>query len=107
MTSLTDVYEHGVGAVASRRRRYFGLALFGVGAVMVVAGIVLATTGVGEQFGLAVYEARELAGVLAGLGVPAAFLGSFALLPSSRRTQAAAVIGGSLAVFGVVLFREA
>ncbi|WP_136715833.1 DUF7139 domain-containing protein [Halorientalis salina] len=107
MTSLTDVYEHGVGAVASRRRRYLGLALFGVGALMVVTGIVLGTTGVGEQFGLAVFEARELAGVLAGLGVPAAFLGSFTLLPSSRRTQAAALIGGSLSVFGVVLFREA
>ncbi|MFB6179464.1 MAG: hypothetical protein ABEI77_07060 [Halorientalis sp.] len=107
MTSLTDVYEHGVGAVASRRRRYLGLALFGVGACMVVAGIVLATTGLGVQFGLGIYGARELAGVLAGLGVPAAFLGSFSLLPSSRRTQAAALIGGSLSVFGVVLFREA
>jgi hypothetical protein len=107
MTSLTDVYAHGVGTVTTRRRRYFGLGLFALGAGMVVAGIVFATTGVGEQFGLGTFEARELAGILAGLGVPAVFLGSFALLPSSGRTQAGAVIGGSLAVFGVVLFREA
>jgi len=107
MTSLTDVYAHGVGAVASRRQKVAGFSLFTVGAVMVVAGIVVATTGVGEQFGLGKFAARELAGVLAGLGVPAAFLGSFTLMPSSRRTQAAAVIGGSLSVFGVILFREA
>jgi cytochrome c biogenesis protein CcdA len=107
MTSLTDVYEHGVGAVASRRRRVAGLSLFGLGAAMVVTGIVLATTSVGDQFGLGRYGARELAGVLAGLGVPAAFLGSFTLLPADERTRAAALIGGALSVFGVVLFREA
>lgn len=107
MTSLTDVYERGVGDVASRRRVFLGLVMFGAGAVMVVAGIVVATTGVGEQFGLSVFEARELAGVLAGLGVPAAFLGSFTLLPAGRRTRAAAVIGGSLTLLGVTLFRAA
>ncbi|MFB6164187.1 MAG: hypothetical protein ABEJ31_03420 [Haloarculaceae archaeon] len=106
MTSLTDVYDAG-GGVVSRRRRYVGLALFGVGAAAVVAGIVLATTGVGDGFGLSTFGARELAGVLAGLGVPTAFLGSFTVLPAGRRTRAAAAIGGSLALFGVVLFREA
>jgi MFS family permease len=107
MTSLTDVYEREVGGVASRQRLYLGLALFAVGTAMVVGSIVVATTSLAETFGLGVYEARELAGVLAGLGIPGAFLGSFTLLPARRRTRAAAVIGASLAVFGVTLFREA
>jgi cytochrome c biogenesis protein CcdA len=107
MTSLSNVYERDVGEVASRRRVFVGLSLFAVGAVAVVAGIVLATTSVGQRLGLSVLGARELAGVLAGLGVPAAFLGSFTVLPSSGRTQAGAVIGGGLAVFGVSLFAVA
>ena len=107
MANLTDVYDGGVGGVAGRRRRFLGLSLFGLGAVMVVTAIVVATTGLADQFGLTTFGARELAGVLAGLGLPAAFLGSFAVLPASRRARAAAVIGASLSVFGVVLFREA
>ncbi len=107
MPNLTDVYDGGVGGVAGRRRRFFGLSLFGLGAVLVVAAIAIATTGLADQFGLTTFGARELAGVLAGLGLPAAFLGSFAVLPASRRARAAAVIGASLSVFGVVLFREA
>lgn len=107
MTDLTDVYERGVGIVASRRRVYFGLGLFAVGALFVVASIAIATTSIADTFGLGTFEARELAGILAGLGVPAAFLGSFAPLPASRRTRAAALIGGSLTVLGVTLFRAA
>ncbi|MFB6082886.1 MAG: hypothetical protein ABEJ94_01410 [Halorientalis sp.] len=107
MPNLTDVYDGGVGGVAGRRRRFLGLSLFGLGAAMVVAAIVVATTGLADQFGLTTFGARELAGVLAGLGLPAAFLGSFTVLPASRRARAAAVIGASLSVFGVVLFREA
>jgi hypothetical protein len=107
MANLTDVYDGGVGGVAGRRRRFLGLSLFGLGAVMVVTAIVVATTGLADQFGLTTFGARELAGVLAGLGLPAAFLGSFAVLPASQRARAAAVIGASLSVFGVVLFREA
>lgn len=107
MTSLTDVYEREVGEVASRQRVIFGLALFAIGTAMVVAGIAVATTALGDQFGLSTYGARELAGVLAGLGLPVAFLGSFAVLPAGRRTRAAAVIGTSLAVLGVTMFREA
>ncbi|RXK48460.1 DUF7139 domain-containing protein [Halorientalis pallida] len=107
MANLTDVYDGGVGGVVGRRRRFLGLSLFGLGAVMVVAAIVVATTGLADQLGLTTFGARELAGVLAGLGLPAAFLGSFAVLPASRRARAAALIGASLSVFGVVLFREA
>jgi len=104
MTSLTEVYDGGVGTVIGRRRRLLGSCLFVAGAAMVVGAIPLATTDLAGRFGLGVYEARELAGVLAGLGLPAVFVGIFAVLPTSSATRAAAAIGASLAVFGVALF---
>lgn len=107
MTSMTDVYDGGVGTVTTRRRQIFGTALFVGAAAMVVGAIPLATTDVGSALGLGVYDARELAGVLAGLGVPAVFVGIFTVLPASRATRAAAGIGASLAVFGVTVFAYA
>lgn len=104
MTSLHDVYEGEVGIVAGPRRRQMGTAVFAAGAAMVAVAIPLATTGVGDVVGLSVFAARELAGVLAGLGLPATFVGIFAVLPASRVTRAAASIGASLAIFGVGLF---
>jgi hypothetical protein len=104
MTSLTDVYRGRVGAIASRQRVFVGAALFALGAGMTAAGVVLATTGVGSWLGLSTYGSRELAGVLAGLGLPAVFVGVFAVLPTSRVTRAAAAIGASLCVFAVALF---
>jgi hypothetical protein len=105
MTSLSEVYTGGVGTVASRRRRLLGTGLFVVGTAMVVGAIPLATTGLRTELGLGVYEARELAGVLAGLGLPAAFVGIFTVLPAGRATRAAATIGASIAVLGVAVFR--
>jgi hypothetical protein len=107
MTSLTDVYRHRVGAVANRRRIFAGGALFALGAALTAAGVVLATTDVSSWFNLQTYGARELAGVLAGIGLPATFVGIFAILPASRVTRAAAAIGASLCVFGVALFTHA
>lgn len=108
MTSLTDVYEGDVGSVAGRRRRLLGSALYLLGAVAVVGAIPVATAGgVQSLLGLEVFQARELAGVLAGLGLPAVFVGIFAVLPAGSTTRAAAAIGASLSVFGVALFVHA
>jgi hypothetical protein len=107
MPSLTDAYDGAARTVAGRRRRRFGTALFAVGAVMVVGAIPVATTDLARSAGLSVFEARELAGVLAGVGLPAFFVGIFAVLPASRPTRAAASIGASLAGFGVALFVHA
>jgi len=104
MASLTDVYEGHVRTVTTPRRRYAGASGFAVGAAMVVGGILVATTGLGETAGLNVVEARHVAGILAGLGLPLAFLGVFAVLPSGATTRAAAVIGASVSAFGVALF---
>jgi len=107
MTSLTDAYDSGARTVAGRGRRRFGTLLYAVGALMVIGAIPVATTDLGNVLGLSVFEARELAGVLAGVGLPAFFVGIFAVLPASRATRAAASIGASLAVFGVALFVHA
>ncbi|MHB9288370.1 hypothetical protein ACKVMT_15175 [Halobacteriales archaeon Cl-PHB] len=108
MTSLTDVYQGDVGSVAGRRRKLMGTALYLVGALAVVGAIPVATAGgVQSLLGLEVFQARELAGVLAGLGLPAVFVGIFAVLPAGSTTRAAAAIGASLAIFGVALFVHA
>ena len=104
MASLTDVYEGHVRTVTTPRRRYAGASGFAAGTVMVVVGILVATTGLSEAAGLSVVAARRVAGVLAGLGLPLAFLGVFAVLPSGATARAAAVIGASVSAFGVALF---
>jgi len=105
MTSLTDVYEGRTAA--SPRRRSLGTGLFVLGVGLVVAGIVVATTSLAESLGLGMFGSRKVAGTLAGLGIPAALLGAFAVMPAGRATRAAAVVGSSVAVFGVALFWHA
>ena len=107
MPSLSEVYR-GKQTGASLRRLLFGLGLFLAGSLLVVSGIVVATTDL--LYGtepLAVTAKRQLGGVLAGVGVPAVFLGIFAVLPSARLTKAAAVVGAGIAVAGVALFTHA
>jgi hypothetical protein len=106
MTSLNDVYDGEVGRVASRRQQVVGTGLFLLGAAGLVAAIAFATTAVGQRFGLGEYAAREVAGTVAGLGLPAVILGVFTVLPSGRRTRAAAALGTSISVLGVALFRN-
>lgn len=107
MTSLSDVYEGGINTVANPRQRRLGMALFLVGAAMVVGAVFVATTGLAAWLSLDVVAARGLAGILAGLGVPAAFVGLFVVVPATDTTRAVGAIGASLAVFGVVVFSYA
>jgi hypothetical protein len=103
MASLTEVYRGGGGA--GLRRLYAGIALFGVGAVLVTTGLVVASTDLGSALGLGQYQSRELAGILGGIGFPAVLLGTMVALPrASRELQAAAAIGAAVCLVGVVLF---
>mgnify|MGYP000645745332 CR=1 FL=1 len=104
MASLTEVYDGHLRTVTTSRRVSLGAGLFALGAAMVVGSIAVATTTLGAQFGFDRIAARRLAGVLAGLGLPATVLGVFAVLPAGRTTRAASVIGASVTVFGVALF---
>ena len=103
MTSLSEAYTSAAGQ-STPRRLYLGVALFLVGALLVVAGIVVTTTNVLRPEGGGFVTARLYGGILAGVGVPAVFLGVFTVLPASRQTRAAAVIGASISLLGVALF---
>ncbi|PSQ18357.1 ribonuclease BN [Halobacteriales archaeon QS_8_69_73] len=106
MASLTEVYDGGGGA--GLRRVYAGVVLFVVGAVLLVAGIATATTDVGGRFGLGLYEAREVAGVLGGVGLPLVLLGTMTAIPrTSRRLRGVAVVGAAASAAGVALFADA
>lgn len=107
MTSLTDVYHGDLRLVADRKQRALGMTLFTLGAGLVVAAIALATTNLSGWLGYEVYEARLAAGILAGVGLPTAILGIFAVMPAGGVTRALAAIGASVAFFGVVLFAHA
>jgi hypothetical protein len=105
MTSLGDVY--GGDTSGSLRRLYLGAGLFVVGSVLLLTAIGVTTTGVLTTRGFTVGEARELGGVLGGVGVPATLLGISTVLPASRRTRAASVVGASVSLLGVALFAHA
>lgn len=102
MTSLAEVY-HGARN-ESLRRLYLGTGLFAAGALLSVVAIVVSSTAILQPFGVGVLGAREIAGVLAGLGVPAVFVGIFTVLPASDRERVVAAVGAAIAVLGVVLF---
>lgn len=106
MASLGETYERRAGE-ASQRRVYLGTGLFASGALLLVAGIIAGTTGLLLDAGFGTYEAREIAGILAGLGVPAVFVGVFTVLPANRFQRAAAAVGGAVSIAGVMLFRYA
>jgi hypothetical protein len=106
MPSLAEAYDRRGGAVG-RRRLYLGTGLFAAGALLVLAGIAAGATPALASRGFSVWETREIAGVLAGLGVPAVFLGVFTVLPASAHQRAAATLGAGVAVVGVALFRTA
>jgi len=105
MTSLADVYEGHVGEVRNVRRLYLGTGLFLAGAVVTVVGMLVATTDLATLLGIdGQFAPYRYAGLLAGLGVPAIFVGVSTVLPASARLRAAAVIGSSITVLGVALF---
>lgn len=105
MASLTEVYEGG-RREASPRRLYLGVGLFALGAALTVGGIVVgASSTVAGWLGFDVFGAREIGGVLAGVGLPAAFLGVIAILPQAGRRLRTGAVGGLLiALVGVGLF---
>ncbi|WP_232687446.1 DUF7139 domain-containing protein [Halobacterium zhouii] len=106
MTSLGETYDRRAGE-ASQRRVYLGTGLFAAGALLVVGGILAGATGLLITNGFGPYESREIAGILAGLGIPAVFVGIFSVLPANQLQRAAAAVGSGLAVLGVMLFRAA
>lgn len=106
MTSLSEAYG-GTSGETDLRRLYAGVGLFVAGTLALVTAIVITTTTVYVGGETTMTDARHLGGLLGGLGLPAMFLGVFAVLPSSRRTKTAAAIGAAIAVLGVGLYWHA
>ena len=106
MTSLSEVYDkkRGGGGHATPERVVVGVSLFLIGSLLVIIGMIVATTEILGTVGIDRFESRRYAGLLAGLGVPAVFIGISTVLPASRRIRAAAAIGAAVAVIGVALF---
>ncbi|MDL5361615.1 hypothetical protein [Halalkalicoccus sp. NIPERK01] len=103
MDGLTEAYTGG-GADASVRRRVAGGGLFLAGVVGAVLGVVVGTTDLLSGVGYGLYESRRVAGVLAGLGVPALLLGVVTVLPGKRRVRLVAAVGAGLAAVAVGWF---
>ncbi|MFW5937439.1 MAG: DUF7139 domain-containing protein [Halanaeroarchaeum sp.] len=106
MPSLGDTYERRAGT-ASRRQVVLGTGLFATGALLVVGGILAGATGLLVGNGFTLLESREIGAILAGLGLPAVFVGITIVLPASRVHRAATVFGSGLAILGVMLFQYA
>jgi len=107
MTDLSEAYEGSVASQQGQHRLYLGVGLFLLGAVLLIAGIIVAGSGLLTAQGYSLGETRWLGGILGGVGLPAVMVGVFTILPASRRTRSAALIGASLSIFGVAIFAHA
>ncbi|ACV47141.1 MULTISPECIES: DUF7139 domain-containing protein [Halomicrobium] len=108
MESLGDAYGGSRWNGRDPRRVYAGVVLFAVGVLAVVVGILIVTTPLGTLLGAdSATESQSLAGVLAGLGVPASLASVVVVLPATRRERVGVLAGTLLCVVGVGLFAYA
>jgi len=106
MTSLSEAYGGRGRSGVDPRRLYLGVGSFVAGALLVVAGILVAAE-VTVPAGYSAGAARQVGGILGGVGVPLVLLGVMAVLPADRNTYAAAVVGAAVMCLGVALFAHA
>lgn len=106
MQSLDDAYGRKVGGRESDERLLLGYVLVAVGGFLVFAGgVVGVSSTVGDLLGLAIdWERWGVGALLAGVGLPLAFTGVFAVAPMSRRERAVAAAGVAVSLAGVILF---
>ncbi|GAA0252326.1 hypothetical protein ACFFQF_03115 [Haladaptatus pallidirubidus] len=105
MTSLGETYQGRDGVKKRPRRLYLGVGLFLAGSLLVIVGILAATTTTFAGAGVGQYESYKIAGITAGLGIPAVFVGIFTVLPAtSKQVRAAVAIGSSISILGVAMF---
>mgnify|MGYP000645747148 FL=1 len=105
MTSLGEAYNQREWGDRDREWVIAGVGTFLSGVAAIAAAVALVATPLGDALGLTgQYGAREAAGVLAGLGVPAILLSVVGVLPSSRRQGVGVVVGAVISLVGVGLF---
>ena len=106
MTSLSEAYGGRGRSEVDPRRLYLGVGSFVAGTLLLVGGILIAAEVlIPSRYGSG--AARRLGGILGGVGVPLLLLGVMTVLPASRNTRAAAVIGAAVMCLGVALFAHA
>jgi hypothetical protein len=98
MTSLDEAYDSRWDRLRDPNRVGVGLVLVGFGGLAVLAAMVLVATGPQQT------DAKQAAGIAAGLGIPAMLLGVVVVLPASRRNRLGVLAGVGLTVVGVALF---
>ncbi|MEZ3163629.1 hypothetical protein ABNG03_07545 [Halorubrum sp. RMP-47] len=106
MTSLSEAYGGRGRSGVDPRRLYLGVGSFVAGALLLLAGILVAAE-VALPASYTSGTAREVGGVLGGVGVPLVLLGVMAVLPADRNTYAAAIVGAVVMCLGVALFAHA
>lgn len=100
--TLLEWYERYIGEPDAETDVYLGFGLFFVGIALAVVGLALFLWSAGLEAGSAFYwNLRQVAIVLASLGLPAGMVGIVVLLPVDRRALYAA--GGGLAVCGLAM----
>jgi len=105
MQRLGDAYDDGGWGGRDPRQIYAGVALFVLGTLAIVTGILIVTTPLSTLVGAeSDTAAQSVAGVLAGLGVPAALAAVVVVLPASHRETVGVLTGALLCVLGVGLF---
>ena len=106
MTSLSEAYGGRGRSGAEPRRLYLGVGSFVAGTLLLVVGLfVAAEVLIPSDYTSA--EARQLGGILGGVGVPLVLLGVMAVLPADRNTYVAAIVGATVMCLGVALFAHA
>ena len=106
MTSLSEAYGGRGRSEVDPRRLYLGVGAFVAGTLLLVAGLLVAAEVVLPS-GYSSGDARQLGGVLGGVGVPLVFLGVMTVLPADRNTRIAAIGGAAVMCLGVALFAYA
>ena len=106
MTSLSEAYGGRGRSGVDPRRLYLGVGSFVAGALLLLAGILVAAE-VALPASYTSGTAREVGGILGGVGVPLVLLGVMAVLPADRNTYAAAIVGAVVMCLGVALFAHA
>ncbi|GAA0547148.1 hypothetical protein ABNG02_06250 [Halorubrum ejinorense] len=106
MTSLSEAYGGRGRSGAEPRRLYLGVGSFVAGTLLLVVGLfVAAEVLIPSDYTSA--EARQLGGILGGVGLPLVLLGVMAVLPADRNTYVAAIVGATVMCLGVALFAHA
>lgn len=98
MPSLDKAYDRRWDGLNDPQRVGIGLVLTGVGALAGLIALGLVALSPGDQ------SAMKVAGITAGLGVPAMLLGIVVVLPASRQNRLGVLAGAALTVIGVALF---